>query len=123
MTAIFSILKTLISLLLGLTGMLGFGADTTEVELYTNPASGYYWEYSVDEAGVLALSSSSYTPDTSALFSDGGGTQTFVFREIGAGTVNITFEYTQAGTGVVASRYVYTYEVSANGKITLVNIA
>ena len=123
MTVIFSIIKTLISILLGITGLLGFGSDTTEVELYTNPVSGYYWEYSVDEAGVLALSSSRYKPDTSALFSDGGGTQTFTFREIGAGTVNITFEYTQAGTGKVASRYVYTYDVSEDGKITLLNIS
>lgn len=118
MAAIFSLIKALLSVLLSITSILGFGTETTEVELYANPDSGYIWEYSFDNEGVLAFSSSRYKPDTSDLFS-GGGNQCFTFREIGAGTVNITFEYIHPVTGNVASRYVYTYEVSENGKITL----
>ena len=122
MAAIFSLIKALLSVLLSITSILGFGTATTEVELYANPDSGYTWEYSFDDESVLALSGSRFRPDTSDLFA-GGGKQCFTFREIGSGTVNITFEYTQTLTGEVASRYVYTYEVSESGKITLVNIA
>ncbi len=122
MATIFAYLKMLLAFLFAIVRLLGFGADTAEVELYANPASGYYWEYSYDEYGVLMLANSHYLPDTSAIFSGGGGTQKFTFREIGEGTVNITFEYTQVGTKNVASRYVYTYQVDEDGEITLLNV-
>lgn len=122
MATIFAYLKMLLTFLFAIVRLLGFGADTVQVELYANPASGYYWEYSYDETGVLMLSGSRYQPDTSAIFSGGGGSQKFTFREIGEGTVNITFEYTHVASKNVASRYVYTYHVDKEGEITLVDI-
>lgn len=122
MATIFAYLKMLIRLLLAVMSLLGFNADTVEVELYANPSSGYYWDYSYDTYGVLALSKSHYIPDASAMFSGGGGTQNYTFREVGEGTVNITFEYVKLGSDEVVSKYVYTYHVDADGEITLINV-
>ena len=122
MALIFAYLKILVAFLTALIKLLGFGAETVEIELYADPSSGYYWEHSYDKDGILLLSGTHYVPDTSAIFSGGGGKQKYTFREIGSGTVNITFEYVKIGSDEVASKYVYTYNVADDGTITLINV-
>lgn len=122
MTALFSLLRQLVSLMIAVISLLGLNKNTVTVELYTNPASGYSWEYSYDETGVLTLSGSYYIPDSSAILSGGGGTQNFDFSAVSDGTVNITFRYVNKADGSVASEYVYTYVVDSAGNITLQSI-
>ena len=125
MSLIFNLLQSFISILLSFISILGFQFNTTTVELYENPSSGYSWEYSFDEQGILILNDTRYTPDTaSAVAGKGGGTRSFTFRSINSGTVNVTFEYVkQSGNSRdVVSRYVYSYMVD-DGEIILLNVA
>ena len=120
MTALFSLLQQLIALMMAVINLLGLNnKNVVTVELYTNPSSGYSWEYSYDRIDVLVLSDNRFVPDTSAILSGGGGTQVFEFRALSSGTVNITFSYVNKIDKTVASEYVYTYTVDDTGKITL----
>jgi len=119
MTALFSLLRQLVAIMIAVISLLGLNKSSTTVELYTNPASGYSWEYSFDETGILVLTKSYYIPDSSAILSGGGGTQNFNFSAVESGTVNITFRYVNKIDGSVASEYVYTYIVDDTGNITL----
>lgn len=121
MTALFSLLQQLVALIMAIISLLGLNNNksTVTVELYTNPSSGYSWEYSYDRIDVLILDEDRYIPDTSAILSGGGGTQVFSFRAINSGTVNITFRYVNQITDNIASEYVYTYVVDDAMNITL----
>lgn len=120
MTALFSLLQQLVALMMAIISLLGLNNNksTVTVELYTNPSSGYSWEYSYDRIDILVLDENRYIPDTSAILSN-GGTQVFSFRAINSGTVNITFRYVNKITDNVASEYVYTYVVDDAMNITL----
>ena len=120
MTALFSLLQQLVALMMAVINLLGLNnKNVVTVELYTNPSSGYSWEYSYDRIDVLVLSDNRFVPDTSAILSGGGGTQVFEFRALSSGTVNITFSYVNKIDKTVASKYIYTYTVDDTGKITL----
>ena len=127
MVTIFSIFARILSFFMAFFQIFNIDIAKKEVtvELYTNPSSGYRWEYSTDEIGYMTLVSTDYTADPgSAITGKGGGTQTFTFRSIRSGTVNITFRYVkQEGLEkIVASEYVYTYDIADDGTITLVSI-
>ena len=125
MTIIFSLLQGLVSVILALFNLLGLQINTTTVELYANPSSGYEWEYSMDEQGILSLNETHYTPDSDSIINGkGGGTQYFTFRALNSGTVNITFEYVKYDRNqkIVASTYVYTYIVDNSGRIALYSV-
>lgn len=122
MTSLFVLLKQLVAIMLAIINLFGLKTNTVEVELYANPASGYSWEYSYDNYGVLTLNDSYYMPDPSEILSGGSGTQKFTFRAVGTGTVNIAFEYVNAITDEIVSTYIYTYTVDETGEITLDNI-
>ncbi len=125
MVIIFSLLKGLVSVILALMSILGLQVNKTTVELYANPSSGYEWEYSFDEQGIMVLNDSHYSPDTASILSGkGGGTQYFTFRALDSGTVNITFEYVKynGAQRIVASTYVYTYMVDSIGGIALYQV-
>lgn len=121
MTALFSLLQQLVALIMAIISLLGLNNNksTVTVELYTNPSSGYSWEYSYDRIDVLVLDDNRYVPDTSSILSGSGGTQVFSFRAINSGTVNITFRYVNQITDNIASEYVYTYVVDDAMNITL----
>lgn len=107
-----------------MVNLIPLQSNTVAVELYSNPDSGYQWEYEYDKPQILTLSSTYYTHDTSSILSNsGGGTQHFNFRPVGEGTVNITFSYVKynGSRKTVASRYVYTYTVK-NSKATLCQV-
>jgi predicted secreted protein len=123
MTALFSLLQQIVALIMSIISLLGLNnKNIVTVELYTNPSSGYSWEYSYDRIDVLVLSDNRFAPDTSAILSGGGGTQVFEFRALSSGTVNITFSYVNKIDKSVASKYIYTYIVDDTGKITLQSI-
>ena len=104
MTALFSLLQQLVALMMAVINLLGLNnKNVVTVELYTNPSSGYSWEYSYDRIDVLVLSDNRFVPDTSAILSGGGGTQVFEFRALSSGTVNITFRYVNKFDKTVAS--------------------
>jgi len=125
MTLLFALLKGVVSILLAIINIFGIQVNTTKVELYENPSSGYRWEYSFDQSGIMTLHDSRYSPDTdSILTGKGGGTRYFTFRALDSGTVQITFEYVKysGNQRVVASDYIYTYIVDDYGGIALFSI-
>lgn len=125
MVIIFTLLKVLVSFLLAFVNILGLQVNTTTVELYANPSSGYEWEYSMDEQGVLTLNDTHYSPDTGSIINGkGGGTQYFTFRAVDSGTVNIKFEYVKysGSERIVASTYIYTYIIDSYGGIALYSV-
>lgn len=125
MAVLFSSLKRFLAFLTAIAALLGLNADTVTVELYANPISGYAWEYSLDTYGVLSLTETHYAPDSASILAGkGGGIRSFTFRAVGSGTVNITFQYVKVIglERVVASRYIYTYTVGTDGKISLYSI-
>ncbi|MBQ8210703.1 MAG: protease inhibitor I42 family protein [Clostridia bacterium] len=124
---IFNTFVRIISIFIALIQLLNIdlSANEVSVELYTNPSSGYKWEYSMDELGYLTLVSTDYNADSgSAITGKGGGTKTFTFRAIRSGTVNITFQYTkiEGFSKTVATEYVYTYDIAEDGTISLRSI-
>lgn len=125
MTAVLSCLQKILALMVAIVNMLGLTNDTVTVDLYSNPSSGYVWEYEMDRAGVMTLVETHYYSDPfSMLTSGGGGTRSFTFRAVGSGTVRITFRYVKI-TGlekVTASQYIYTYNVGTDGTISLYSI-
>lgn len=125
MVLVFSLLKGLVSILLAIIHIFGIQFNTTTVELYSNPSSGYEWEYSFDETGIMTLNETHYTPDSASIIAGkGGGTQYFTFRALHRGTVKITFEYVKYTDfeRIVASKYVYTYIVDDSGAIALYQV-
>lgn len=125
MALLFSLLKGFVSILLAIINILGIQFNTTKVELYENPSSGYKWEYSFDKSGILTLNDSRYSPDTASILSGkGGGTRYYTFRALDSGTVKITFEYVKysGNQRIVASDYIYTYIVDDYSGIALYSI-
>lgn len=127
MSTVSNIIVKIFALFVSIIQLLNvdFTANEVSVELYTNPASGYTWEYSMDKIGYLTLVDTDYKSDSgSAIMGKGGGTKTFTFRAIRSGTVNITFQYTklEGFSKIVATEYVYTYYIADDGTISLVNI-
>ena len=125
MALLFNLLKTVVSILLAMINILGIPINTTKVELYENPSSEYTWEYSFDKSGIMILSDTHYSPDSASILSGkGGGTRYFTFRSLDSGTVRITFEYVkyEGNQRIVASDYIYTYNVDDYGVITLYSI-
>ncbi len=125
MSLLFGLLKGFVSILLAIINILGIQINTTKVELYENPASGYKWEYSFNQSGIMTLNDTHYSPDTASILSGkGGGTRYFTFRALDSGTVKITFEYVKYSDNqrVVASDYIYTYIVDDYGGIALYSI-
>ncbi len=120
MAEIFVFLQKLIAFIAAIFGIFGINQNTATVELYANPASGYTWEYSIDNEDVLLLISNNYKPDISSIESGGGGKQQFTFEAISEGTANVTFRYVSRTNGSVASGYIYTYKVNSSGKLELV---
>lgn len=121
MLTLFSILQRLLVLLVALLNLLGLTAHTTTVDLYANPSSGYEWECSFDEDGILVLTDSYYTPDASTIFTGkGGGTRTFKFKALNSGNVKVTFDYIKKDNKetISVSQYTYTFHVDENGIIT-----
>lgn len=125
MTILFIYLQRILALMMAIINLLGLQNDTVTVDLYSNPSSGYVWEYDFDKSGILTLSETHYSADPfSMLTSGGGGTRSFTFRAIGSGTVRVTFQYVKF-IGLeksVASRYIYTYSVATDGTISLYSI-
>ena len=79
----------------------------------------------MDEIGYLVLVDTDYKADSgSAIAGVGGGTKSFTFRSIRSGTVNVTFSYTKPDgfDKIVATEYIYTFEIADDGTITIVNI-
>ncbi len=127
MTAIFNVLLSIFMVFVALLSSLNLDTSTkeTSVELYTNPASGYTWEYSMDKIGYLTLTETNYTSDSgSILKGKGGGTQTFTFISIRSGTVSITFRYVKYDgfEKIIASEYIYTYDIAEDGTVSLRSI-
>ncbi len=125
MLSLFQILKRVFSIMFALFNLLNLNAPKTDVELYSNPASGYTWDYEMDNVGILTCSDSRYTADKgSVLTGKGGGTQKFTFKSLSEGTVNITFTYYKYNglKKEIASTYVYKYVVSADKSIKLISI-
>lgn len=124
MITVFNILLKIFTIFIAIISTLNIdtSANKTSVELYTNPASGYIWEYSMDKIGVMTLVDTDYSSDSgSILTGKGGGTKTFTFRSIQSGTVNITFRYIkyEGFEKIIATEYIYTYDVAENGTISL----
>ena len=122
---LFDLLNRILSLFAALLSLFNLNVQKTTVELYCNPASGYSWEYEIDNDDVLSFSGSHYQPDSgSALSGTGGGTKYFTFKAVAPGTANVTFRYYKYENSekVITSQYIYTYTVEENGNITLENI-
>ncbi len=127
MVTVSNIIFRIFSFFISILQLLNIDLTAKEitVELYTNPSSGYNWEYSMDEIGYLMLVDTSYKPDSgSAIAGVGGGTKSFTFRSIRSGTVNITFRYTklEGFNKIVATEYIYTFDIAEDGTVTIVNI-
>jgi inhibitor of cysteine peptidase len=71
--------------------------DSLQVELASNPSTGYRWERSLlPEFGVLEnLGEKQHAVNTGLLGS--GGTTVFTFHAIGAGTSNLSFSLVSPG--------------------------
>lgn len=124
MATIFNAIARIFSFFIAIIQLLNidFSSKEVTVELYTNPSSGYMWEYSADQIGYLMLVGTDYKSDSdSAIMGKGGGTKTFTFRAIRSGTVNITFRYVklEGFSKIVATEYVYTYDIAEDGTVTL----
>lgn len=125
MLSFLNLLRWIFSLFAALLSMFNINIQKTTVEFYDNPTSGYVWEYEMDNASVVSLVESRYTPDSdSALSGKGGGTRYFTFEAISEGTVNITFRYKKHENDeiIVASEYIYQFTVDDDGTITQKNI-
>ena len=125
MAVILGFLRRVVVFLTALVSLLGIETTTVTLELYSNPASGYEWEYNFDKSGILTVSDSYYTPDPASILTGRGGGKThFVLKSLGSGTVRVTFEYVKKTVSerIVASTYVYTYNVSTDGIISLYSI-
>ncbi len=124
-SAVFDYLKRFVLVAAVILGVVGFSDETATVELYANNSSGYAWECGFDKPGVLALKESYYEPDASSVLAESsGGDRYFVLKAVGYGVVNITFEYVKyfGKDRAIASKYIYTYDVSPDGDITLKNV-
>lgn len=124
MTLVFKTLRLMMIMINAILTIIMPGSrESVEVELYSNPTSGYSWEYEMDRIDVLAISESYYVPDFNDLFS-GGGKRVFKFTALTPGIVHITFTYEKIldFSSDIASKYVYTYEVLPSGEIELISV-
>lgn len=123
MTILLSYIKRIIALISILISTIGINTKSVSVDLFSNPSTGYSWEYSMDKPSVLVLSDSYYTRDLTAL-SGNGGEDHFIFKAVKQGEVKITFKYVKHNNTYddVNSEYNYYYSVDSDGKITLLKV-
>ena len=91
-----------------------------EIQLEGNITTGYEWNYSMDQEGIVEEVSAEYVQDPADKDIDGaGGTYIYEFSGLKEGDVTLTFEYAQPWEDVEpAQTVVYELHVDAAGNIT-----
>ncbi len=79
----------------GMDNKLSVG-EIAQIMLTGNPTTGYSWQYTIDDTSMLELSSDAYRSDATGDEDGAGGTYTWDFRALKAGTTTITFKYYRA---------------------------
>jgi predicted secreted protein len=70
--------------------------DIGQAALTGNPSTGYMWQYTIDDSSIVEYSRDQYQSDAQAGEVGAGGTFTWDFRALKAGTASITFKYYRA---------------------------
>lgn len=73
-------------------GELSIG-NIGQVRLTGNPTTGYTWHYTISDGSILESSSDHYQSDAQAGEAGAGGTYSWDFRALKAGTATISFKY------------------------------
>lgn len=92
-----------------------------KIELESNPSTGYSWNYSASEEGIVKLVNEKYNEPTNENMVGVPGTQVYQFKGLKEGTVILTFTYARSWETDVAPVDIktYTLKVDKNLKIIL----
>jgi len=84
--------------------------DKIRLELCSNHTAGFRWTTEIDDESVLAEEDYDYTEPESDEILGAPGTEIWTFEAVGAGTTEVTMEYSQAG-GAIEVQWTYTMTV------------
>ena len=87
------------------------------VSLDENPSTGYGWQYTASEEGVLHLTADEYHSDAPAGIVGAGGIRSLSFTGLKAGTVVLTFTYLRPWENVPIRTVVIEFKVTADKQI------
>lgn len=119
---ILALLITLVSASLVACGSKKEGGEVMSLEFYSNPSTGFSWEYEVDGDAELYLDREDYIDTSEEGIVGAGGKKIFYFVATKEGKSNITFTYKRPWDGgEVAYDVVYEVSVDKNMNISCID--
>ncbi|HLV98153.1 MAG TPA: protease inhibitor I42 family protein [Ktedonobacterales bacterium] len=90
--------------------------DQVVIVLDANPSTGFDWDIDQTNSAVLTLQGKTFQASSSGL-PGSGGSDTFTFKALSTGTVNLRLKYWRsfAGPASITNRYAVTLQVLAAG--------
>jgi predicted secreted protein len=90
--------------------------DQVVIALAANPSTGFDWDIDQTDSAVLALQGKTFQAASSGL-PGSGGTDTFTFKALAAGTVHLSLKYWRSfeGASSIINRYAVTLQVLSAG--------
>jgi inhibitor of cysteine peptidase len=90
--------------------------DQVVIALDANPSTGFDWDIDQTKSTMLALQGKTFQASSPGL-PGSGGTDTFTFKALTAGTVNLRLKYWRSfeGPASITNRYAVTFQVLPAG--------
>lgn len=98
--------------------------NTYDIELDSNPSTGYTWSYDVSEEGIVKFTKDEFVlPEESKNLSGAPGKQIYQITGESEGEVEITFTYSRKWEedSLDASGFTYKFKVDKNLNVKLIS--
>jgi inhibitor of cysteine peptidase len=97
--------------------------ETVEIDLESNPTTGYQWQYENDKEGIIKEVSNIYKEkDVSEEITGSGGTDVWIFEGLKEGSSQVTFNYLRSWEKEVAETKTFIFTVDKERNITVEEI-
>ena len=99
------------------------GKKTVEIDLESNPTTGYQWQYDTNEDSIIKEVSKVYKKDdVQEGITGSGGTDIWTFEGLKEGSTEVTFKYLRPWEGEAIKTRIFIFTVDKELKITVKEI-
>lgn len=96
---------------------------TLEIDLESNPTTGYQWQYDINEDGIIKEVSKNYKKDdVPEGITGSGGTDIWTFEGVKEGSTEVIFKYLRPWEGEAIKTKIFVFTVDKELKITVKEI-